>query len=61
MHVAKRDVVTYDYFEADEPMLAKMAANREAGYRGLRYMVAVGRAAGNQAVKIARTTAGSGT
>lgn len=60
MHAAKRDVVIYDYFDADEPMLAKMAAKREAGYRSLGYMVAVGREAGDQAVRAARATAGSG-
>lgn len=60
-YAAKRDVVIYDYFDADEPMLAKMAAKREAGYRSLGYTVAVGRAAGNQAVTAARATAGSAT
>ena len=35
LHAAKREVVIYDYVDADEPMLAKMAARREAGYRTL--------------------------
>jgi superfamily II DNA or RNA helicase len=37
LHAAKRDVVIYDYIDEHEPMLAKMAAKREAGYRSLRY------------------------
>ena len=31
LHAAKRDVVIYDYVDGNEPMLAKMAARREAG------------------------------
>jgi hypothetical protein len=31
------DVVVYDYVDENEPMLAKMAAKREAGYRSLGY------------------------
>lgn len=60
-HAAKRDVVIYDYFDADEPMLAKMSAKREAGYRSLGYTVAVGREAGDQAVNAVRATVRSGT
>ena len=37
LHVSKRDVVIYDYVDADEPRLAKMASRREAGYRNLGY------------------------
>lgn len=37
LHAAKRDVVIYDYVDGDEPMLGKMAAKREAGYRSLGY------------------------
>ena len=39
LHAAKREVLIYDYVDADEPMLAKMAARREAGYRTLGYDV----------------------
>lgn len=37
LHAAKRDVVIYDYIDGNEPVLAKMAAKREAGYRSLGY------------------------
>ena len=37
LHAAKRDVVIYDYVDGNEPMLARMAAKREAGYRTLGY------------------------
>lgn len=37
LHTAKREVVIYDYVDAGEPMLASMAAKREAGYRSLGY------------------------
>jgi len=37
LHTPKRDVVIYDYVDGNEPMLAKMAAKREAGYRSLGY------------------------
>jgi superfamily II DNA or RNA helicase len=36
-HATKRDVVIYDYVDEHEPMLAKMAARREVGYRSLGY------------------------
>jgi superfamily II DNA or RNA helicase len=39
VHAAKREVVIYDYVDAHEPMLAKMAGRREAGYRNLGYEV----------------------
>jgi superfamily II DNA or RNA helicase len=37
LHPAKRKVVIYDYVDTKEPMLAKMAAKRRAGYRNLGY------------------------
>jgi len=37
LHPGKRDVVIYDYVDANEPMLAKMAAKRRAGYQNLGY------------------------
>jgi superfamily II DNA or RNA helicase len=37
LHAAKREVVIYDYVDAAEPLLAKMAGRREAGYRSLGY------------------------
>jgi superfamily II DNA or RNA helicase len=37
LHAAKREVIIYDYVDANEPMLAKMAAKRETGYRSLGY------------------------
>jgi superfamily II DNA or RNA helicase len=37
LHASKRDVVIYDYVDENEPMLAKMATKREAGYRSLGY------------------------
>jgi superfamily II DNA or RNA helicase len=37
LHPDKRDVVIYDYVDANEPMLAKMAAKRRAGYHNLGY------------------------
>ncbi len=40
LHAAKRYVVIYDYVDENEPVLAKMAARREAGYRGLGYRIA---------------------
>jgi superfamily II DNA or RNA helicase len=39
LHGAKREVIIYDYVDAGEPMLAKMAARREAGYKALGYEV----------------------
>jgi superfamily II DNA or RNA helicase len=39
LHAAKREVVIYDYVDADEPLLAKMAAKRESGYTALGYEV----------------------
>lgn len=40
LHAAKHDVVVYDYVDAEEPLFAKMAAKREAGYRNLGYELA---------------------
>lgn len=37
LHATKREVVVYDYLDVNEPVLAKMAARREAGYRSLGY------------------------
>ena len=37
LHSAKRKVIIYDYVDGNEPVLAKMAAKREAGYRSLGY------------------------
>ena len=37
LHPSKRDVVIYDYVDEAEPMLVKMAAKRELGYRNLGY------------------------
>ncbi len=37
LHASKREVVIYDYVDENEPMLAKMATRREAGYRSLGY------------------------
>ena len=39
LHATKREVVIYDYVDESEPMLAKMAAKRDAGYRALGYEV----------------------
>jgi superfamily II DNA or RNA helicase len=39
IHPAKRAVIIYDYVDEDEPVLAKMAAKREAGYKALGYEV----------------------
>lgn len=37
LHASKRDVIVYDYVDENEPLLAKMAGKREAGYRSLGY------------------------
>jgi superfamily II DNA or RNA helicase len=37
LYAAKREVVIFDYVDENEPMLAKMATKREAGYRNLGY------------------------
>lgn len=37
LHATKRNVVIFDYVDGNEPMLAKMAVKREAGYRSLGY------------------------
>jgi superfamily II DNA or RNA helicase len=39
LHSAKREVIIYDYVDAHEPRLAKMASRRGAGYRNLGYEV----------------------
>jgi len=39
LHVAKREVVIYDYVDQEVPLLAKMAAKRRAGYHTLGYQM----------------------
>ena len=39
LHAAKREVVIFDYVDGHEPLLAKMATRREAGYRAHGYEV----------------------
>lgn len=39
LHATKRDVIIYDYVDEHEPLLAKMASRREAGYRNLGYEI----------------------
>jgi superfamily II DNA or RNA helicase len=39
LHTAKREVVIYDYVDSEEPLLAKMAAKRDAGYKALGYEI----------------------
>jgi Recombinase zinc beta ribbon domain len=39
LHAAKREVIIFDYVDEQEPLLAKMASRREAGYRALGYEV----------------------
>jgi superfamily II DNA or RNA helicase len=39
LHAAKREVIIYDYVDQEEPMLAKMAGKRRAGYSALGYRV----------------------
>lgn len=36
-HAGKKDVVVYDYVDADVPVLARMASKRQAGYQALGY------------------------
>jgi superfamily II DNA or RNA helicase len=36
-HADKKEVVVYDYVDAEVPVLARMAAKRQAGYRALGY------------------------
>jgi superfamily II DNA or RNA helicase len=37
LYAGKKEVTIYDYVDAQEPMLARMAAKRAAGYRSLGY------------------------
>jgi superfamily II DNA or RNA helicase len=37
VHAGKKEVMIYDYVDGQEPMLARMAAKRAVGYRGLGY------------------------
>ena len=39
LHHSKREVRIYDYVDANEPMLSKMARKRLIGYRSLGYEV----------------------
>jgi superfamily II DNA or RNA helicase len=39
LHAAKREVIICDYVDEHEPLLAKMASRREAGYKALGYEV----------------------
>ena len=39
LHAAKREVIIFDYVDGHEPLLAKMASRREAGYKALGYDV----------------------
>lgn len=38
-HEAKKEVVIYDYVDDQEPVLAKMASKREAGYKAIGYEI----------------------
>jgi hypothetical protein len=38
-HHGKDEVVVYDYVDGAVPVLARMAAKRQAGYRALGYVV----------------------
>ena len=38
-HDAKREVIVYDYVDASVPVLARMAAWRQTGYRALGYSI----------------------
>jgi len=40
LHPPKRQVVIFDYVDGREPVFAKMAAKREAGYASLGYEIA---------------------
>jgi superfamily II DNA or RNA helicase len=39
LHATKKEVIVFDYVDANEPLLAKIAGKREAGYRTLAYQV----------------------
>jgi superfamily II DNA or RNA helicase len=38
-HYSKKEVIVYDYVDASVPLLARMAAKRQAGYRALGYII----------------------
>jgi superfamily II DNA or RNA helicase len=38
-HAGKRDVIVYDYVDRAVPVLARMAAKRETGYKSLGYFI----------------------
>jgi hypothetical protein len=52
-HANKRDVIIYDYADVDEPLLAKMAVKREAGYRSLGFDIcrAAARGSGRECLR----------
>ena len=39
LYATKKEVIVFDYVDANEPLLAKIAGKREAGYRTLGYQV----------------------
>jgi superfamily II DNA or RNA helicase len=39
LYATKKEVIVFDYVDANEPLLAKIAGKREAGYRALGYQV----------------------
>jgi superfamily II DNA or RNA helicase len=39
LHATKKEVIVFDYVDANEPLLAKIAGKRETGYRALGYQV----------------------
>lgn len=39
LHHSKKEVIVYDYVDAEVPVLVRMAAKRQAGYRALGYTV----------------------
>ena len=41
-HAGKNDVIVYDYADIAVPVLARMAARRQTGYRALGYVVQKG-------------------
>ena len=51
-HVDKHDVLVVDYVELGVPMLARIAARRQAGYRNLRYAVKTVDASASEAVSV---------
>jgi hypothetical protein len=58
-HAGKRDVVVYDYIDAEVPVLARMAKKRQSGYRALGYRVRSSTSVGAQ-VQICSVDVGAG-